>query len=145
MEFHIFPLLVDSTAHAERSSSAFSICHHQLYHSNKPKTPYVAVRTQLLISLRLRSMTRFRPQLHNRTINKVFQPIMRIERLRLGNLHLIRPSLPDTLIIRRDRLFQRRSPFLNRLQRLNKTMRRVKRVVSALSAICLSLVKTIRA
>lgn len=44
-------------------------------------------------------MTRLSAELNHRTIDKILQTIMREERLCLGDLHLIRATLPYALVI----------------------------------------------
>jgi hypothetical protein len=78
---------------------------------------FLHVRTpSLLITLRLRRMTWFSTQLHNRAVDEVVQPIMGEESLRLGDLHLVRATLPYTLIVRCDGVFQCRFAGLYGLQ-----------------------------
>lgn len=52
-----------------------------------------------LIPFALCLMTRFRAQLHHRTVDESVQPIMGEETLRLRYLHLIRAPYPNALVV----------------------------------------------
>lgn len=77
-----------------------------VYQSSHTQNTTTTPPNSLRIPLRLRLMTRSRPQPHHGTINKVLQPIMREERLRFRYLNFIRASFPDTLVVSAYRVFQ---------------------------------------
>ena len=77
-------------------------------------------------------MTWLRPQLHDGAIDEVVQPIVREERLRLGDLHFVCAALPDTFVVSRDCIFERSAPAPHALQRFDEAMRGVEGIVGAL-------------
>jgi hypothetical protein len=80
-------------------------------------------------------MTWFRPQLHDRTIDEIIEPIMSEERLSFGDLNFVRTAFPNAFIVRCNSVFKCCRACLYRFQGFDKAMRGVKSVIGALPAI----------